>query len=116
MAKINLESLVVGREEFDRIVDRKFYELTNDEEVINLSRTIEQFFQDYEDLYYQIPTEGNIASHQYLVNMSSKMFPIIQDQSDIQPLLDEIANLRAQNLKIQQELVTLTTKVAQNAV
>ena len=116
MVNVNLESLVVGREEFDRIVDRKFYELLDAETLIVSPRTLEQFFQDYEDLYYQIPIEGETASHRYLVNLSSRMIPLDQDQSDIQPLLDEIANLRAQNLKIQQELVILTTKVAQNAV
>lgn len=115
MARVNLETLVVGREAFDKAVDRSFSELVN-QVPIEITKSVEQFFQDYEELYYEIPVEGSTMSHRYLLEMSSKLVTLEKNLDDIQPLLDEIANLRTQNLKLQQELITGTTKVAQNAV
>jgi hypothetical protein len=71
--------------------------------------TLPEFFQNYQDLFFQIPKEGETNSHQFLVNQSSEY---IQGQSINQQILaltQEITNLRRENLQLQQQLLSITS-------
>lgn len=75
---------------------------------------VEEFFKQYDQLYLEIPIEGRTNSHQYLIEQSSKIYQVSNKLAEIQPLLDEIAQLRRQLLESQQENVNLRLQQARN--
>ena len=107
---VGFESKVYDRTEADFVLDRSFSQFGQREEVTE--KTVEQFFIDYEDLYYQIPVEGEINSHEYLIRRSSELYKINDTLTDIQPLLDEITLLRSQSVADQQTIIDLRTQLA----
>lgn len=70
--------------------------------------SIEQFFIYYDQLFNEIPIEGSINTHRYLVNRSKALLPEETSVSNIQPLLDEIARLRRELLDANQQIIDLT--------
>lgn len=105
MAKeISIKKTVYKKDTFGKVIDRSFKSfvqpITEAEE-----KTIEQFFSDYDSLFLEIPAEGDIQSHTYLINKSSELVDFEKDTTDIQPLLDEITQLRNQILDYQEQLI-----------
>lgn len=107
---VEFNKRVYNKDSFQSIVDRSFKEFG--QEPSESVKTVEQFFRDYEELYYRIPATGSINSHQYLVEKSSQLYQVDKDIVDIQPLIDEITALKAQNVEQQQTIVELRTQVA----
>lgn len=106
---------VYDRQEADFILDRTFTEFGQTGGV-DLGKTVDQFFIDYEDLFYQIPIEGATGSHEYLVKKSSELYKVQDSLADIQPLLDEITLLRSQSVADQQTILNLKTTIANAGV
>jgi len=105
MAKnISIKKTVYKKDTFGKVVDRSFKTFTQPL-TVEQERTIEQFFSDYDSLFLEIPAEGDIQSHQYLITKSSELVDFEKDTTDIQPLLDEISQLRAQVLEYQEQLI-----------
>lgn len=71
--------------------------------------TVSQFFQFYDTLFYDIPVEGDINSHTYLVQRSGEYINIKPNNEDIQILLDEITSLQQENLVLNQRIFELQT-------
>jgi len=105
--EIQLQKTVFNRDQFDKVVDRSFKTFAQPIPVEDLP-TVEEFFDLYEKLYYEIPIEGTTQSHTYLVQRSSELINFEKDTEDIQPLLDEIAILRQQILEYQQQIIELS--------
>jgi hypothetical protein len=114
MSQININKSVFNKSEFGRIIDTQFHQLLNNAgEGETSTFTLEDFFQLYEDLFYQIPKEGDTNSHMYILQKEADYLGIIVNQEDIQALLDEITTLRQQVLDTQtalNELSKLTSK------
>lgn len=102
---------VYVRRDVQSVLDRKFREFGQVEET-NPDTSVEQFFVDYENLFYLIPSTGSVNSHQYLVEKSSELYAPEQVALDIQPLLDEITLLRSQSVADQQTIIELQTELA----
>lgn len=111
--KLPLEKTQLSKRNFTSTVDTSFSFFV--EPPVEEQPTVESFFELYEDLYFQIPTEGDTNSHRYLVEQSSQFLDVEKDLTQIQPLLDEIAQLRQQVLDLQRENIDLSTQLAQNA-
>lgn len=109
--EVQIKKTVYQKEQFDKTVDRTFKTYAQPEPVEEQT-TVEQFFVDYENLYFEIPPEGETNSHTYLIKRSSELVDFEKDTEDIQPLLDEIAQLRNQNLEYQQQIIELTGQLA----
>lgn len=96
---------IYNRDSYNNTVDTSFSELSppipEEEEI----PTVEDFFETYEQLFFEIPKEGDTNSHQYLVQQSSDYSSTSTQGPDIQALLDEITQLREENLNLQQEIV-----------
>ena len=103
---IRLKKTVVGKEEFSKIVDNRFTTFV-DPTVEEDTDTIEELFRLYSKLYYEIPVEGSSNSHEFLVRESSKLVNIEEVDESIQPLLQEINELRARLLEANQTIVEL---------
>jgi hypothetical protein len=101
---VNIKKTVYDKSNFNKIVDREFKTYAQPAPP-STERTVEQFFDEYEKLFYEIPVEGDSKSHKYLITKSSELVDFEKDTQDIQPLLDEIAQLREQILTYQQQLI-----------
>ena len=96
MSQIPIQKQVFDKNSFGKVIDTQFHQLLNNVVEENPTFTIDDFFQLYEDLFYQIPKEGDTNSHRYMLERSAEYLGVIVSQDDIQALLDEITNLRQQ--------------------
>lgn len=106
--EIKIQKKVYDPKAFDKVVDRNFKTFAQPADP-ELEPTVEEFFELYENLYYEIPLQGDTASHTFLVQRSSELLDFKKDTEDIQPLLDEIAILREQILSLNEQLIEANT-------
>ena len=97
MAKsVRLKKTVQEKDELEKVVSRQFNTFVQPTQEADTD-TVEELFRLYSKLYLEIPLEG-AQSHTYLIEESSKLVSIDQ-QVDIQPLLEEISDLRQRILE-----------------
>jgi hypothetical protein len=101
MSQIPIEKQVFDKNIFPKVIDTEFHQLLNNTSEETPVFTIEDFFQLYEDLFYQIPKEGDTNSHRYILEKEAEYLGVIISQDDIQALLDEITILRQEVLDTQ---------------
>ena len=101
MSQIPIEKQVYDKLSFSKVVDTQFHQLLNNITEETPTFTLDDFFQLYEQLFYQIPKEGDTNSHRYMLEKSADYLGIIVSQDDIQALLEEITTLRQQILDTQ---------------
>ena len=105
MSQIPIEKQVFDKDQFGKVIDTEFSQLLNQQtEIPTPTFTLEDFFTLYDQLFYQIPKEGEADSHRYILQREADYLGVIIDQDDIQALLDEITALRQQVLDAQTEL------------
>lgn len=111
MSQIDLVKQVFNKNTYGRVIDTQFHQLINQGATEDtLSFTVDDFFQLYEELFYQIPKDGDINSHQYILQKEADYLGVSISQDDIQALLNEITSLRQQVLEAQQTINDLTKK------
>lgn len=106
---VEIKKTVFDNTKFTKVVDRSFNTFVLPP--VDTTDDVANFFRLYEDLYYVIDVLGETDSHEYLVRKSSELLTFDAVTQDIQPLLDEIAQLREENLALNQQIVTLETTV-----
>jgi hypothetical protein len=112
MEKLNLNKKSYSKNQYERVIDTKFSQLATtipSNTPTSPLISIEEFFQDYNEIFFQIPKLGSINSHEYLVKTSSEYIGNNVTNSDIQALIDEINSLQQQNLELNQQLVNLSS-------
>jgi hypothetical protein len=111
---VNLNRQVFDKTKFNETVDTSFTQLVTSQDPtffdLNLA-TVEDFFTLYEKFFFEIPKEGEINSHTYLIKESSDYVGFQANSEDIQALLDEIAQLRQENLLIRQEQIDIVKQI-----
>jgi hypothetical protein len=111
---VNLNRQVFDKKKFDETVDTSFTQLVTPQDPtffdLNLA-TVEDFFTLYEKFFFQIPKEGEVNSHTYLIKESSDYVGFQANSEDIQALLDEIAQLRQENLLLRQEQIDIVKQI-----
>jgi hypothetical protein len=113
MSQIPVQKTVFNKDTYGRVIDTQFTQLIPLLETENLSFTIDDFFELYDQLFYQIPKEGDSNSHQYILQREADYLGIDLNQDDVQALLDEITSLRQQVLDTQ-TVVNELTKATSN--
>ncbi len=108
MNDIKIQKTVFNATEFNRVVDRSFSTFTQPV-VEEDTDTVENFFRLYDKLYFEIDITGETDSHEYLIRKSSELVDFEKNTEDIQPLLDEIAQLRTELLQANQQILNLET-------
>ena len=104
-SQIPIEKQVFDKNQFGKVIDTEFTQLINQQiEVPTPTFTLDDFFTLYDQLFYQIPKEGDANSHRYILQREADYLGVIIDQDDIQALLDEITTLRQQVLDAQSAL------------
>jgi hypothetical protein len=107
--QIKLNKTVYGKVTYLNVIDTQFSQLLQPQTVIEDNAiTIDEFFQDYNDLFYEIPTEGDFNSQLELIKRSTEYVGVNQNSGEIDALLDEINQLRLENLTLQQTIDDLT--------
>ena len=108
MSQIPIEKTVFDKDTFSKIIDTQFHQLLNNQTEETPVFTIDDFFQLYENLFYQIPKEGDTNSHMYIIQKEADYLGISINQDDVQALLEEITTLRQQVLDTQTALADLS--------
>ena len=106
---IRVKKTVYSTSEFLKVVDTSFKTFTQPIAAEDTD-TPEELFRLYDKLYYVIDVQGETDSHEYLIRRSSELATFDKTTEEIQPLLDEISQLRQQNLALNQQLLDLQTK------
>ena len=110
--KVSISKQVFEKQQYRQVIDTSFTQLTvtagSSTATATSTPTVEEFFQSYSDLFFQIPKEGTTNSHQYLVDQSSEYIGGQAVNQDIIALQQEITNLREENLQLQEQLLNLS--------
>jgi len=109
--KIQIKKTVYNNVGLSKIVDREFRTFGETAPTEDLN-TVEELFRMYDLLFLDIPVNGEINSHEYLVQRSSELVNVDLDNEIIQPLLEEITQLRTELLQANQEIADLNIKLA----
>lgn len=123
MEKINITKQVFDKNELNNTINTSFSQLINNSDSftnidsnsikkVEPTITVEEFFNNYEELFYIIPKLGEVNSHEFLIKQSGIYVgqDIINDA--IQALLDEIQFLREENISLTNENISLTIKLS----
>lgn len=95
---------IFGKKSFATVVDTTFNQLVPKDNSSTADEvTIDKFFQDYDALFYSIPTTGSVDSHLYLINRSSEYVGV-----SLEDLTTELQQLRNENVSLKNQLFTLT--------
>ncbi len=103
--KVDLNKKVYNKDNYQKTIDTTFNELlppTSPEGETSIL-TIEQFFQVYNELFFEIPKTG-INSHNTLIQQSKEYVGDEQRDEELEALIQEVNNLRAQLLETQQQV------------
>lgn len=117
MQKITLKAQRFNKDKFNETVDKKFTQLVNVADPSFFDRdlaTLDDFWYLYDKFFYIIPKLGEIESHQYLAKTSGEYANFANINNEIQALLDEIAELRRENLELIQESTNLEDAINPN--
>lgn len=114
MANYSLNKTVYDSTQYKKVVDTSFNQLSPPPLPKEDTITVGEFFNFYTKIFYDIPTSGNINSHEYLVKTSGEYINASTSNEEIQLLLDEITSLRQQLLESQQQVINLQTSSSLN--
>ena len=104
--KIQLRKGSYNSEQYKKVIDTEFKTFVQEQPIVD-NDTVEELFRLYDKLYHNIPLEGEVNSHQYILNRSSELVNLEKTSEDIQPFLDEIAQLRQQLLDANETIFEL---------
>ena len=106
MNRINFTREVFNKQKFNETVDTEFSQLIEvpDETFFDPDlATVNDFFIIYENLFLEIPKNGENNSHEFLIKESTEYIGFEQQNEVIQELLEEITQLREENLELRQQ-------------
>ena len=110
--KVNLIKEVYGRNTYTRVIDTSFSELyTPITASASTGITVEQFFDQYNQLFFQIPALGVVNSHEYLVKRSTEYIGSTVLTDNEKAYIEEINTLREQLLEANQNYLSLNNIV-----
>jgi hypothetical protein len=106
--QVELNRQVFNKIDFNQTVNTEFTQLVDQPDPsffdINLA-TQEDFFKLYDKFFYEIPKEGVVNSHTYLIQESTDYVGFEAQQEEIEALIQEITDLRRENLELRQESI-----------
>jgi hypothetical protein len=115
-SRINLNKTLFDKIKYPKTIDTSFKELlpTPQEEIVT-TLTIEEFFEAYDNLFFEIPKTG-LNSHNTLIQKSSEYVGDEQVNEELDALYAELASLREQLLETQKELSDIQQAQAQSTL
>ena len=110
MEDITLKAQRFDKSKFNETVDIEFTQLNNVPNPSFFDRdlaSLDDFWYLYDKFFYIIPKLGDVESHTYLAKTSGEYADYSAINGEIQALLDEIAELRAENLQLLKDATNL---------
>jgi hypothetical protein len=106
--QILLTKQVYDKNQYQKVIDTTFTQLVQPASQATGSAlpTVNEFFDFYNQLFFDIPKFGEINSHEYLIKTSTEYIgasSVVNDE--LQALIDEVTELRQENLDLQQQLL-----------
>jgi len=108
---VQLTKKVYGRGLYPQVIDTNFTQLVPPTAPAPNVLTVPDFFEAYENLFYEIPVEGDINSHAYLVARSSEYIGVTVQNDEVNALLEEINSLRQELLDANKTILDLTSNI-----
>lgn len=107
-SKVDLIKNVFNKPQYIKTIDTSFKELgvTTINQDLQNQTTVEDFFNLYNELFYEIPAEGETNSHRYLVEQSGEYINFNDINEEIEALREEITQLRQELLQEQTKNIT----------
>ena len=105
---IPVKRAIYDKNKFSKVIDTQFRELNVTEPTVP-EITVDEFFALYEQLFFEIPKEGEVNSHAYILNKEAEYLGVkFAEDVDVQALLQEITDLRQQLLEAETTNANLT--------
>jgi len=108
MEKIKIKKESFPKQKYPTIINTEFSQLINPSPQVENVLTVDEFFELYDDLFFQIPIDGEIGSHKELIKRSTEYVGETQNTEEIDLLLEEINQLRLELLEARQLIDELT--------
>lgn len=112
--RLDLNKKSFDRYQYEKVIDTKFSQLATSlppptpesifEAINKNTPSIDLFFYNYSQIFFNIPKNGTTNSHEYLIKTSSE-YVGSQTNTEILALIDEINSLQKQNLELNQKLI-----------
>jgi hypothetical protein len=106
MAQVELNKRVFSKNQYQKVIDTSFTKLVPLNQINPIPKSsvnVDQFFEYYNQLFFDIPKFGEVNSHEYLIKTSQEYVGTTFQSDEIQALIDEVTFLRQQNLELQQQ-------------
>ncbi len=102
---------VYNKNDYQKVIDTSFTQLgvQTIQQQLNTQPNVEEFFNLYNELFYNIPELGSTNSHEYLIKTSSEYIGFEANNEEIAALQAEIAQLRIELLDSQKQVISLQT-------
>ena len=121
MERINLKKQVYSKSAVGNVINTEFTQFIPQLSVIPEIQPpdINEFFVQYSTLFFDIPKFGSTNSHEYIVKTSGEYINATQTNETIQALIEEITQLRQENLdlqkqQIQNDITSVQTSISKN--
>ena len=113
--QVQLTKQVYDKNQYQKVIDTSFTQLVQPATTPTGSAlpTVDQFFEYYNQLFFDIPKFGEVNSHEYLIKTSQEYIgttTVITDE--LQALIDEVTELRQANLDLNQQVLNLQSSVS----
>lgn len=105
---INIKKRVFLKNTYPNIIDVEFNQLITQSPIEVEETTVDEFFEIYNNLFYEIPIDGDFNSHKYIIKQSTEYVGESQNTEEIDLLLEEINQLRLELLEARQTIDELT--------
>lgn len=106
---IRLHKTVKEKDDLSKVVSSTFTTFVRPQQPTT-GDSVQELFRLYENLYLEIPLEGP-RSHTFLIEESSKLVELNPNNEAIQPLLDEINELRERLLNANEQIFELQSQL-----
>ena len=111
--EINLNKEVFNKRAYLKTIDTSFRELgvSTVQEQITAQPTVQEFFDLYNTLFYNINEFGPTNSHEFLIKTSQEYIGFEEENEIIELLQAEIATLRTELLNAQKQLADFASSI-----
>ena len=101
--QVKVQKVIYSLQEFNNVVNTQFSQLAKPitEQQVDLDKTVAEFFDDYNTLFYDIPLSGSDESHLGLATRSLEYLDI-----SLEDLQTEIDTLREENIDLKNQILS----------
>jgi flagellar biosynthesis/type III secretory pathway chaperone len=107
--QVTIQKTIYSLNSFNNVVDTNFSQLAKTSSpvtnITTLDKTVSQFFQEYDSLFFDIPPSGSNESHLGLATRSLEYLGLSLDS-----LQNEINDLREENVNLKNQIL-LTSQI-----